>query len=669
MGRWFDSTPRRCEHELGDTVILSIDFETRSTENLKKIGVYKYAEHPMTDVWCMAYAFDDEDPRIWVPGVPLRDRFVEHVLAGGEIRAWNAAFERIIWREIMVRKHGFPEADLEQFYCTQAEAIAMGLPRAMGYAAEVLKLDVEKDTEGRALMMKMTKPRKRTKAGPIWWTEKGLLRRLCLYCMDDVRVERALYKKVSRLQAHERQVYLNDQRINDLGVCIDLNLVDAATDVMERAVGEANDLIAKLTSGEVTAVSQVAKLTRWLQYRGVQVEDLQKATVRNLLNEDDMPPVEQRVLEVRADAGKTSTSKLTKMREVVCHDNRARGLLLYHGAHTGRWTGLLIQPQNFPRPEIADPEQYIPQILAGEYDALEAEHPPLVIVSSLLRNMIVASPGCRLLCADYAQIEARVLAWIAEQNDLVSDFVKGAKIYEKMGALIYDLPLEQVTKDSEARQVGKNSVLGAGYQMGADKFIELVNSSTGILLDEEKAVKAIRTYRETYDKIVLFWKDVNRAAMRAVLNPGKIYTVGRRQSIQFVKRGRWLFCILPSGRPIAYAYPKVEWVETKIGRKQSVTYYGIDSYTKKWKKQKLYGGKITENIVQAVARDLMAGAMLRAGKAEYPVVLTVHDEILADVPNDHGTLEEFCAIMAKRPKWAHDCPVEVEGWEDQRYHK
>jgi DNA polymerase len=646
---------------------LSIDVETRSVSNLKKVGVYKYVEDPTTDLWCLAYALGDERARIWVPGMPIPETISKAIDDGVPFRAWNAAFERILWDAILVHKHGWPELELERWYCTQAEAIAMGLPRALGYTAEVLKLPVQKDTDGRKLMMKMTRPRK---LKPLtWWNEPGDLRRLCLYCLSDVDAERGVGKFVQRLSPLERRIYLNDQRINDRGVCIDLDLVDSAERIVARATEEANETIRQLTDGEVTAVSQVEKITRFLQYRGVQIEDLQKATVRNLLNEGEMPPVEQRILEVRADAGKTSVTKLRKMAEVACADAHARGLLLYHGAHTGRWTGVLIQPQNFPRPEIDDPEQYIPLILDGQYDALEMMHPPLVVISSLLRSMLVPSPGCRFLCADYAQIEARVLAWVAQQKDLLADFERGGKIYEKMGALIYDIALEEVTKDSEARQVGKNSVLGAGYQMGWEKFIELVFKQTGLTLPEETAKKAIRVYRETYAMIVLFWKDANRAAMRAVLNPGNTYEVGVRGSIRFTKRGKYLWIILPNGRPLAYALPAVERRKTKVGWKNQISYFGIDSYTKKWKKQWLYGGKITENIVQAIARDLMAGAMLRAGEADYPVVLTVHDEILADVPLDHGSSDEFCHLLAKRPKWAYDCPVAVEGWEGERYHK
>jgi DNA polymerase len=667
-------------------VRLSIDFETRSTVDLRKVGVYAYAAHPTTDIWCMAFAFDEEEVGLWVPPYyrvrgndhPLsgftmagvQERVSVHVLAGGEIRAWNAQFERVIWRHILGPRYGFPVPQPDQFVDTMIEAAAMALPFKLEQAAKVLGLPEQKDMGGNRLAKQMAKPRKPRKnedpAALLWWEDPERLGKLYEYCRQDVRTERGVMGHLRRLSRHERKLYLLDQEVNDRGVRIDVPLVKASLKLAKKATERANVRMSELTNGSVTAVTKVGDITTWLQGRGVEVTSLAKDIVRDLLA-GDISGVERDVLQLRADAGKSSAAKLQTFLAALGADHRVRGLLQFHGAGTGRWSGRLVQPQNFPRPTVKNPEVYIPQVLAGDYDAIEAEHPVLHILASLLRSMITASPGHRLMGADFAQIEARVLAWIAEQDDLLDLFASGGKVYEDMAAYIFGVPLSEVTP--EQRQIGKNTVLGCGYQMGAARYREQAREQTGIDIGDDLSLQAVEGYRAKNHRIKQFWWDIETAAKSAVLRPGTVAHVGREGAIRFTKRGRFLWCVLPSGRPLAYADPIIKMRETQWGPKRGLQCMGVNSVTKQWRVTHLYGGHLTENVVQAMARDLMASAMLRVEKRGYPVVLTVHDEVLADVPEDHGSIEEFEALMRVRPRWARGLPVAADAWEGRRYRK
>lgn len=665
-------------------MVLSVDFETRSTVDLNKAGVYRYAEDPTTDILCMAFAFDDEEPFVWTPahetsleGYPVGEeyaRLFDHIFNGGELRAHNAQFERIMWRDVLGPRYGFPVPKMEQWYCTAAEAAAMALPRSLAGAASALNLAVQKDDEGRRLMLQMCKPRKIEDDGTIiWWEDDARLQRLYEYCKQDVRTERAIAKRLRRLSPAERAVYLLDQRINDRGVRLDLPLIRAAQVVVEQGLADANRELRAVTGGAVSGVTKVADLTRWLQEQGVELDNLRKETIRDLLAEPDMlDTAVQQALVLRQEAGKSSTSKLKAMEACVCGDSRARGLLLYHGASTGRWAGKLIQPQNFPRGSVKDAAAYIPHILNGD-DLEWWQDPPLAVVSSLLRNMLVASPGHRLISGDYAQVEARIVHWFAGEpwRD---------KEYERMAASTYNVPLEEVTP--EQRQVGKNTVLGCGFQMGAGRFKSQFYEQTGIEIPDELAERAVQTFRETKPGIPHLWRDLEAAAMRAVETPGVVTSAGVAGNIRYVVRGQFLWCILPSGRPLAYALPRVEPVvrvfvkvdkdgnETRERVERiGLTYMGVHSKTGRWTRLNTYGGHLTENVVQATARDVMAQAMLRLEEAGYPPVLSVHDEVVADVPDGHGSLDDFLAILRKSPSWAHDLHLEVEGWEGERYRK
>lgn len=682
--------------------VLSIDFETRSTVDLKKCGVYVYAEDPSTEILCMAYSFDGEEPGLLTDldlDSPADDeakrRIYQHISAGGEIRAWNAMFERVIWGEIMSHL-SWPEPNLEQWHDTAAEAAAMALPRALDQCARVLGLKVRKDDEGYKLMLKMCKPRKPTKeekkqyAGmdmPVLWHDSPADReRLGLYCCQDVRTEQAVAPRVRRLSTREREVYLLDQHINDRGVSLDVALVHAAQAIVEEGTRRANDELDELTAGAATVTTPEA-IRKWMAAAGVETENLQKATVRDLLAGEggELPESVRRVLELRSVTAKTSNAKLAAMLNTVCRDGKVRGMLLYHGASTGRWSGKLLQPQNFPRPAVEKVERFIQLVMENQFDLIESQEPALVVISSMLRSMLIASEGRRFLSGDFAQIEARIVAWLAKQQDLLDLFARGGKVYETMAAYIYKCAVEEIKNPSERRTVGKESILGSGFGMGWEAFQKNVKLKTGIDLTDEEAQSAITGYRELYPLVVELWKDFQNAAMRAVENPGTIERAGRNGCIKFVVRGPWLWVVLPTGRVLAYAMPKIQEKEPpwsikarakarEAGEpepvrqmKKTVTCMGVNGVTRQWERFHTYGGFWCENITQAIARDLMADAMLRAEDAGYECAMTVHDEIVADT--DSGSLQEFLKIMRVVPEWASGLPVAVDGRENVRYGK
>lgn len=656
----------------------SIDFETYSTVELKRTGVYPYARHTDTGIWCMAWRIKgDPEVSIWHPGQPFPERLHAHIRDGGTLRGWNVAFERIMWKLCAVRKYGFPVVPDEQFICTMAEAQAMALPRRLEHCAQVLRLPTQKDKQGHALMLKMCRPRKFDDEGnPQWWASETnvtdpLIVRLGDYCKQDVRTEESIQDFVNPLSVSERAVYLHTQRMNDRGVNLDIELVMAAQIVAQNEIDKQNKILAEATGGAVTEITKVQKLKEWLAATqgltnedGEPLDSLDKEALRDLLSDKGSLTEPAAVaLQARQEAAKSSLKKIEAMLDCVDRDGRMKGLLIYHAASTGRLAGTLAQPHNFPRGnDVKNPEQYIEQVLRWEPTALN-------ILSAMLRTMLTAKPGSDLLCSDFSGIEARVLAWLAEEHYLIDAFRTNAPIYKMMAARVYNCPVTDIAKPSDQYTLGKSLILGCGFQMGVKKFIESSKKQYGLVVEKALAEEAVTAYRQTNTKIVSYWNEVNRAAISAVSTPGEVFaTRGRR--VKFIKRGGYLWIKLPSGRALAYASPKIvdrmtPWGETR----PAVEFSGLNNYTRKWERMALYGGLITENVVQAVARDLLTDASLRTEAAGYPTILSVHDELVSERKVGEGSLEEFTALMKEAPAWAAGLPIDCESWRGVRYKK
>jgi DNA polymerase len=693
--------------------VLHIDFETRSPVDLKKTGTYVYADSKDTDVWCAAYAFDDHagvadtEIKLWKLGEPCPQEIADHVSNDGLIYAHNAAFERTIWNRILGPRYGWPVPTVEQWRCTMAMALAMSLPGSLENASGALGLAVEKDMKGHALMLRMARPRTRNDDGSlVWWTDPERLERLYDYCRNDVVVERALHQRMLALRPFEERIWQLDQIINDRGVDVDVELCEAAKKVVAETQARLNKEMMAVTDCEVGGATKVQELTRWCRVKGVPVDSLKKEDLLDLLLREDLPPEVRRALEIRQEAGKTSVSKIDALLRGRNADNRARGLLQYHAAGTGRWGGRRFQPQNLKRPdEETDIDAAIQAILDGrKASTIEALFgPPLSIVGDCIRGMVTAKAGKKLVTADFSNIEGRVLAWLAGEKwklDAFREFDAGRApdLYIQSYAKTFGVPI--FDKKDPRRKTGKVMELASGYQGGHGAYLKMgakgkslaalvdtVRAATdpdewdevaakhngngfGLTLDQWTGLRiVIDRWRQAHSKIYRFWFDLEDAAVEAVANPGRRVVCGR---LQFKKAGSFLFLRLPSGRCLVYPYPRLEETTTPWGaKKQTVVYKGIDSRTQRkvWGDIYTYGGLWAENVTQAVARDLLAEAMIRVEEHGYEIVLHVHDEIVAEVPSDFGSVEEFEELMSELPEWADGCPVAAEGWQGKRYRK
>lgn len=397
--------------------------------------------------------------------------------------------------------------------------------------------------------------------------------------------------------------------------------------------------------------------------------DLRANTVAEALNGGLATGRARQLLKVRQALSKSSTAKYAALEMSTRSDGRCRDTLLYHAASTGRWGGRRVQPQNFPRPKIKD-TLYATELLAeGDLEMVRLVFgSPMAVFSSCLRNTIVAQTGKVLDVADYAAIEARVLFWVADHEKGLKAFREGRDLYVDQAVDVFNKPAEEIGKDSFERFIGKGLILGCGFGMGSPKF-QATCLAQGRDVSESLANEAVRAYRRLHWPVPKLWQNLEMAARAAVENVGKTYTINRTK---WWVKGRFLYCKLPSGRRLAYADPSVRVAPTAWGEARlTLFHYGVNATTKRWELQKTWGGTLTENVVQAIARDLMAEAMLRIERAGWEIVLSVHDELIAEttVCASGLTHEHFETLMSELPPWAEGAPIAVDGWRGARYRK
>jgi DNA polymerase len=649
---------------------LHIDFETRSAVDIKKTGAYRYAEDPSTDVWCAAYAIGNGPVRIWVPGDPCPKEIVD-ACANGVLYAHNAAFERVIWRHVMAPRYNWPEPRTDQWRCTMVMAYAMSLPGSLEMAAAALGIDVGKDMTGRALMLRMAKPRKTEPDGThTWWDDDDRKSRLFDYCKQDVEVERQICARVVPLSAAENALWHLDQEINDRGVLVDTKLCANAKAIVKAAQASLDAEMARVTGHEVTGCSNVGQLNAFLRVRNIERESLAKGEIDALLA-TELPDDVRKALLLRKEGGKASVAKIDALINGASLDGRARGLLQFHAASTGRWAGRRFQPQNIKRPDMdeASIDTAIDDILHTPELIPMLHEKPVSIVADTLRGMIIAPPGKKIVAADFSNIEGRVLAWLAGEEWKLNAFRAfdagtGPDLYKLAYSRSFGVPVGDVTKTD--RQVGKVMELALGYQGGVGAF-QAMAAGYKVVVSDERADELKQAWRAAHPAIVAFWQDLNDAGIQALRRPGEAV---RRGNIAFVVSGSFLWARLPSGRKLCYPYPKIEMKPTPWGKMNpSVTYMGVNSFTKKWERGHAYGGLWAENFTQAVARDVMAEAMWRLEAAGFPVVLTVHDEVVCEADEAVADVNVFEKLMVEIPRWATGLPVAAEGFVADRYRK
>lgn len=652
--------------------MIRIDFETRSTVKLGKkggVGAPKYAAHPSTQVLCMAYQVDDAPVQIWVPG----EKNCPFDPSGHLIEAHNAMFERCIWHHIMVKRRGWPKIKSSQWRCSASRAAAMALPRSLENVGLALALPKQKDAEGHAIMLKLARPRKPSKNNSaVWHWRDEDYRKLRSYCMDDVATERCLGESedVYELSKEELFLWQLDQTINLRGFKVDIPVIEAAKRIILQWERVVTNEIRVMTNGELTSVRQIAKVVKWCGAHGFPLPNLQKRTVDNFLQtHPDLPADVSFVLRARQSLGKSSTAKLAAMLASADADGRVRDTMMFHGASTGRWAGQRSQPQNYPKNDGIDQERAIELITAQDLRGIRHEFgDPMATISRCLRGMIIAPPGKRFYGADFSKIELCVLCWLANQIDILELLRAGEDVYVRQAMQIYDCVREDVHEVE--RDIGKRGVLGCGYGCAWKTFREMVYKQTGLLISQRLAMDVVNGYRSMFHKVVSYWYSLNDCVME-VVKTGETKAIGQ---LRWGIKDNYLHCRLPSGRLLSYYKPRIlpvrkPWTRDGEPGQDSVTYMGVDAITKKWKREDTYGGKLVENVTQAIARDLLAYTMPRAEAAGYPIVLHVHDEILSETDENFGSVKEFEDIMGVLPAWAKGCPVKAEGWTGMRYKK
>ena len=650
---------------------LSIDIETYSGYDLSDVGVYKYTEHPDFEILLLAYAFDDEPVQVvdLASGEQLPERVYQAMFCSTdvELHAHNAAFERVC-----INAFFLANIQPERWHCTMIHSAMLGLPLALGAVAKVLKLSDQKDAEGKALIKYFCMPCKptakngmRTRNLPADDLEKWA--KFIEYCRQDVVVEREIRKKTDWyvIPAFERELWCLDQRINDRGVLLDITFVENAirvdSDYRDRLDVEAREL-----TGLENPNSR-DQLIGWLESQGVSTETLRKDDVTNLLD-GDYPEHVNRVLTIRQEMAKTSNKKYHAMLAGVCADGRFRGLFQFYGANrTGRWAGRLVQVQNLPKNKIEGSDLDLARSLVSEGDGETLENyygnvPDTL--SQLIRTAFIAPEGHRLVVCDAAAIEARIIAWLANERWRLEVFSTHGKIYEASAAQMFKVDIDTIKKgmpNYALRQKGKIAELALGYGGGVNALETMGALKMGLREDELQPL--VNAWRNANPAITLFWKAIESAAITAV-------KTGERQrvkpGIEFFCKNSVLFVQLPSGRCLSYMRPKIK--PSRFGG-DSLAYEGMNQTTKQWMGEDTYGGKLVENITQAIARDCLAHSLTNIAKAGYPIVLHVHDEVVSDVAVSVGSLDEVEKIMSEPIPWAKGLPLGADGFESSYYHK
>jgi len=648
--------------------ILSIDIETFSDIDLGKCGVYRYTNSPNFDILLLAYSIDEGPVELvdLASGEEIPDEIVEAILSEDIIKtAFNANFERVALMRYLSRKLSKEVyLDPSSWRCSEVQAAMLGLPLHLEGVAKVLRLGVQKMSEGKPLIRYFCIPCKPTAANggrtrnlPSDAPDKWELFKQ--YNVRDVEVELEIRKKIKDypIPESEQALYELDQRINDRGFRADMNFVMQAISCDKQFTVSATERAYELTGLENP--NSVSQLKYWLSDRGVEVESLSKKNVKELVSETE-GEVEE-ALKLRLLMAKTSVRKYEAIERAVCSDGRVHGLFQFYGANrTGRFAGRLVQVQNLPQNHLVDLKLARDLVKEGRFEDLQMlfGNTPGVL-SELIRTAFIPKEGHRFIVADFSAIEARVLSWLAGEKWRLEVFQSHGKIYEASASQMFHVPIDEITKGSPLRQKGKISELACGYGGGVGALKSMGALEMGV--EENELQGLIDNWRRANPHIVNFWWEVDKMAIKAV----KERTRTRTHGIVFTYKSGMLFVTLPSGRDLVYVKPKL--MLNKFGR-EGLTYEGIGT-TKKWERIETYGPKIVENIVQAASRDLLAEAMLRLDKAGFAIVAHVHDEVICEVPMGESSVEEVCSIMSESPKWSEGLPLDADGYECDFYQK
>lgn len=642
--------------------LLAIDIETYSEVDLPKSGVYAYSDSPSFEILLFAYAFNDEPTQIvdLACGEVLPERVRKALDDPAVIKtAFNAAFERTC-----ISRYLGKQLSPESWQCTAVQSAMLALPLSLDGVGEVLKIQRKKLKEGADLVRYFSLPCKPTKSNggrtrnrPADAPEKW--ERFKEYCIRDVDAEREIREKLHNfpIPDSEMMLYRMDQEINDRGILVDRELVAGAVECDNRYKDLVTARAYELTGLENP--NSPAQIKGWLTDRGVSVDSLDKKAVKGMISDAQGEVLE--VLQLRLLMAKTSVKKYEAIERSVCSDGRVHGLLQFYGANrTGRWAGRLVQVQNLPQNHIQQLELCRELVKRRDLETLDMlfDSTPGVL-SELIRTAFVPKTGCRFVVADFAAIEARVLAWFSGEQWRLNTFAEGGDIYCASASQMFGVPVVKHGENGHLRQKGKIAELALGYGGSVGALTAMGALEMG--MQGEELQPLVNQWRGSNPHITKFWWDVDAAAVKAV----KEKTTVPYGNLCFSYESGILFVTLPSGRRLSYIKPRM--CENRYGR-DSLSYEGVGE-SKKWMRIETYGPKLVENIVQGTARDLLAYAMLQLRNAGFDIVMHIHDEAVLEVPEGVSSVEEICRIMAVAPDWATGLPLRADGYECPFYKK
>lgn len=651
---------------------LNIDIETFSTVDIQESGLYKYVQSPDFEILLFAYSVNGGATQIvdLAQGEQIPHEIIT-ALGDPNVtkHAYNAAFE---WYCLSKFFH----TPVEQWRCTMIHGLYCGFTAGLGVTAKVLGLpqDKQKMSIGSALIKLFctpTTPNKknggRTRTLPHHEPEKWELFKE--YCRQDVEVEKEIERRLSNFPVpeQEQRLWQLDQMINAFGVKIDQDMVDSALYVDEIVRSQLMKEAAAITGLENPNSAQ--QMVEWLKSHGVETDNLQKSTVSKLVKDTNGDI--KRALEIRQELSKTSVKKYRAMQKAVCEDGRVRGLLQFYGANrTGRWAGRLVQVQNLPRNYLETLAHARELVKSRKIDALKLVYGSVFdTLSQLIRTAFVPSEGHLFVISDFSAIEARVIAWLAGEQWRLDVFNTHGKIYEASASQMFGVPIELIKKGNpeyELRQKGKVAELALGYQGGKGALIQMGALDMG--LTEEELPDIVRRWRSSNKRIVDLWYSLENAALSVMRTgqPAGVKGLILARESDIVNGLDFLTITLPSGRKLFYVKPFL--AENDLG-KEALFYYGLNQTTKKWERVSTYGGKLVENVVQAISRDCLAESLKRLHLAGYSIAFHIHDEVVLDIPKEKADLDKIAAIMSEPIEWAPGLPLKAEGFISEFYKK
>ena len=633
-------------------MILWIDFETRSHCDLKKHGVYNYAQDITTEVLCMSYAFDDEDVQTWTPDQPFPERVRNHK---GLIYAHNAAFERLIfWYVLQIN------FELEQFYCTATQARANCAPGSLEDVGRFAGASMKKDYRGAQLI--------RALCVPPFKQDVALMAEMVQYCEQDVRAMRAVSKSLRPLSNEELEDYHVNERINDRGVLVDVPLAHAAIAYAATELEDIQSTVRAVTNGAITSVRS-PKMREWVKERLssehlklMEVEDgkysIDKRVRANLLATDDLPPDVAEVIQCADDLWASSVAKFSRLKDLAdVEDRRVRGAFVFAGGSaTGRASSYGAQVHNFTRKCARDPESVRDAMVLGHSIVPQFGKRVTDVLKGMLRPAIIPAKGKALVVADWAQIEARMTPWLSGRGDDVLDvFRSGRDIYVREAAAMYKIPESEVTPDQ--RQIGKVAILACGFGGGLGAF-SAMGRAYGLSMSESDAQRTVDAWRRANQWAVRYWQELETGYMIAMRNKGREIVAGR---VTYLYDGQHLWYALPSGRILCYPFAKIE--EDGISYAKAAWKPAADA--REWPRARLWRGLACENITQACANDILRHALRQLDD----VVLHIHDEIVIETDQPEKVEDELRKVMCTPPPWAQGLPLDAEIHTMTRYGK